>query len=118
MKVIGDVTCDPDGSVEFTHKGTEIEDPVFVYNPVSEKPTMGFEGEGILVMAVDILPSELPRESSESFGQALLKFIPSIARADYSTEFSILDLPSEIKRAVILHQGQLTPDYQYISQYL
>ena len=31
LTVIGDVTCDPDGSVEITYKGTEIEDPVFVY---------------------------------------------------------------------------------------
>jgi hypothetical protein len=35
LLVIGDVTCDPDGSIECTHKGTEIEDPVFVYNPLT-----------------------------------------------------------------------------------
>ncbi len=33
LTVVGDITCDPDGSVEITHKGTEIENPVFVYNP-------------------------------------------------------------------------------------
>jgi len=118
LKVIGDVTCDPDGSIEFTHKGTEIEDPVFVYNPEKGEPEMGFDGNGILVMAVDILPSELPRESSESFGNALMRFIPEIVRADYSSDFKDLELPSEIKRAVILHQGKLTPNFQYISKYL
>lgn len=118
LKVIGDVTCDPDGSIEFTHKGTEIEDPVFVYDPVKREPTMGFSGDGILVMAVDILPSELPRESSESFGQALIGFVPAIAKADYSKDFEKLDLPPEIKRAMILHNGKLTPDYQYIEEYL
>ncbi len=118
LKVVGDVTCDPDGSIEFTHKGTEIEDPVFVYDPVKRKPEMGFEGDGILVMAVDILPSELPRESSESFGDALAGFVPAIAKADYSKDFDALELPSEIKRAMILHKGQLTPDYTYIEEYL
>lgn len=118
LTVIGDVTCDPDGSIEFTHKGTEIEDPVFVYDPLKRKPVMGFKGEGILVMAVDILPSELPRESSESFGDALLEFVPAIASADYNADFKNLILPPEIKRAMILHKGQLTPDYQYIQQYL
>jgi saccharopine dehydrogenase (NAD+, L-lysine forming) len=118
LTVIGDVTCDPDGSIEFTHKGTEIEDPVFVYDPEKRKPTMGFEGDGILVMAVDILPSELPRESSESFGEALVDFVPAIARADYSADFEQLKLPAEIKRAMILHRGELTPDYQYIQEYL
>ena len=118
LKVIGDVTCDPDGSVEFTHKGTEIEDPVFVYDPVKREPKMGFSGDGILVMAVDILPSELPRESSESFGEALVDFVPAIATADYQKDFNNLDLPPEIKRATILHKGKLTPDYQYIEEYL
>lgn len=118
LTVIGDVTCDPDGSIEFTHKGTEIEDPVFVYNPVKRESEMGFEGEGILVMAVDILPSELPRESSESFGEALIDFVPAIAHADYSADFEQLKLPAEIKRAMILHKGELTPDYQYIKKYL
>lgn len=118
IKVIGDVTCDPDGSIEFTHKGTEIEDPVFVYNPHTGKPTMGFKGEGILVMAVDILPSELPRDSSEAFGDALVNFIKPIAEADFSKVFSQVQLPAPIKRAMILHKGKLTPDYEYIQQYL
>lgn len=118
LKVIGDVTCDPDGSIECTHKGTEIEDPVFVYNPFSRKPTMGFEGEGLLIMAVDILPSELPRESSQTFSDALLGFIPEICSADYNDNFADLQLPAEIKRATILHKGELTPDYKYLEDFL
>ena len=118
LKVIGDVTCDPDGSIEFTHKGTAIEDPVFVYDPVNRTPTMGFKGNGILVMAVDILPSELPRDSSEAFGDALIDFIPEIVRANYNVSFEKLELPPEIKRALILHKGKLTPDYQYLQKYL
>jgi len=118
LKVIGDVTCDPDGSIEFLHKGTEIEDPIFVYDPIKREPTMGFEGYGILMMAVDILPSELPRESSESFGAALEKFVPAIASADYTVAFNALDLPEEIKGAMILYQGKLTPKFQYIEEHL
>jgi alpha-aminoadipic semialdehyde synthase len=118
LTVIGDVTCDPNGSIECTHKGTEIEDPVFVYDPITREPAMGFDGEGILVMAVDILPSELPRESSIAFSDALINFIDAIATADYTKEFEKLILPNPIKRAMILHKGELTPDYKYIEQYL
>ncbi|MCF8232643.1 MAG: hypothetical protein K9J27_10680 [Bacteroidales bacterium] len=118
LKVIGDVTCDPEGSVECTHKGTEIEDPVFVYNPFTREPKMGFEGQGILDMAVDILPSELPRESSLAFGDALEQFIYGIATADYEADFENIDLPLPIRRAMILHKGELTPDYQYLKEYL
>jgi saccharopine dehydrogenase (NAD+, L-lysine forming) len=118
LKVIGDVTCDPDGSIECTHKGTEIEDPVFVYNPATGKPTSGFEGKGILVMAVDILPSELPYDASVGFSEALFPYLKSIITADYSLPYDKLELPEPIRKALILHQGELTPPYRYISQYL
>lgn len=118
LLVIGDVTCDPDGSIECTHKGTEIEDPVFVYNPLTREPTMGFKGEGVLVMAVDILPSELPREASQTFSDALIGFIPQIAKTDFMVPFDDLKLPAPIKKALILHKGELTPDYLYLKDSL
>ncbi len=116
--VIGDVTCDPDGSIECTHIGTEIEDPVFVYDPLKREPKMGFEGNGVLVMSVDILPSELPRESSISFGDALFEYIENIAITDYSLSFNELTLKEPIKKALILHKGELTPEFEYIKEYL
>lgn len=118
LEVIGDVTCDPDGSVEITHMGTAIEDPVFVYNPETRKPVMGFEGDGVLVMAVDILPSELPRESSVAFSNALIKMLPDLAKADLNAPFEELDIPLPFKKAMILHKGVLTPDYKYLEKYL
>lgn len=118
LTVIGDITCDPDGSIECTHKGTEIEDPVFVYHPDDGTYSMGFKGNGLLVMAVDILPSELPRESSEAFSAVLRNFVSSIAEADFNVPFEKLSLPGPIKKATILHRGQLTPDFTYIQQYL
>ena len=118
LLVIGDITCDPDGSIECTHEGTLIEDPVFVYDPIKQNYRMGFEGQGVLVMAVDILPSELPREASQTFSDALIGFLPQMVAADYEMEFEELSLPGEIKRALIVHKGQLTPDYTYLEKYL
>ena len=79
---------------------------------------MGFEGRGVAVMAVDILPSELPRESSEHFSRLLHPWIPKLAHADYSTAFGSLDLPAELKRAVIVYNGQLTPDYMHLEKHV
>lgn len=115
---VGDITCDVNGSVECTHKGTTIDDPVFVYNPITRIPTMGFKGEGLLVMAVDILPSELPRDSAEAFAEALSRFIKPIADANYNQPFDKIELPPAVKKALILHNGQLTPDYKYLESYL
>lgn len=116
--VIGDITCDPDGSIEFTHKGTEIEDPVFVYDPITDTYKMGFKGNGILVMAVDILPSELPLDSSIEFSHMLFSMVPAIANADFNVPFDELALPDSVKRALILKNGQLTPNYKYLTEFL
>jgi len=118
LTVIGDITCDPDGSIEITHKGTEIEDPVFVYNPDTGEAAMGHKGYGMMVMAVDILPSELPRDSSAGFADALVNFVKPIADCDFSETFEDLDLPRAIKKALILHNGNLTPDYTYLAEHL
>ncbi len=118
LKVIGDITCDPDGSVEITHKGTPIDDPVFVYDPVTRKPASGFEGEGVLVMAVDILPSELPRESSIAFSEALMQYLSQLVAADLDVLFQDLNIPAPLKKAMVLHHGKLTPDYEYLNRYL
>jgi len=118
LKVIGDISCDVEGAIEVTVKSTEPGDPVFVYDAATGEAKDGYKGRGPVIMAVDILPSELPRESSIDFSQTLKAYIPAIAHADFSVSFDQLDLPPEIKRALILHQGQLTPDYRYIEQFL
>jgi alpha-aminoadipic semialdehyde synthase len=118
LKVIGDISCDPNGSVECTAKGTEIEDPIFVYHPDTRTYTMGHKGEGVLLMAVDILPSELPRDSSAGFADVLINYVKAIADCDFSEDFLTLDLPNAIKSALILHRGELTPHYKYLEEHL
>jgi hypothetical protein len=52
------------------------------------------------------------------FSNALLDFIPDIVNADYNDEFKDCNLPLEIKKAVILYHGILTPNYRYIDKFL
>ncbi|MCS6844638.1 MAG: bifunctional lysine ketoglutarate reductase /saccharopine dehydrogenase family protein [Caldilineales bacterium] len=118
LQVIGDISCDIEGAMECTVKATEPGEPNYVYNPLTGQVVDGVEGEGVVVMAVDILPSELPRDASEDFSRALAPFIPALVSADYSAPFEALALPPEIKRAVIAHRGELTPAYRYLEQHL
>jgi alanine dehydrogenase len=118
LRVIGDISCDIEGAIECTVRSTEPDEPVFVYNPLTGEATTGYEGKGPVVMAVDILPSELPRDASVDFSGVLKEFIPAIAKADFSVPFEQLELPPEIKRAVIAYHGELTPDYRYIEEFL
>jgi alpha-aminoadipic semialdehyde synthase len=118
LQAVGDISVDVNGAIEFTEKITTPGNPVFVYNPVRDDIIDGYKASGVVVMSVDNLPCELPRESSTEFSNSLIKFVPSIAKADYKLSFDRLDLPEEIKKAVILHKGKFTPDYQYITKYL
>jgi len=118
LTVVGDITCDPDGSIEITHRGTEIENPVFVYNPFTRTPSDGFKGYGLLVMAVDILPSELPRDASKFFSEVLWRYVAPIAKADFDQSFENISLPGPIRKAMILYKGEFTPDYEYLKKYI
>ncbi|MBI2265015.1 MAG: hypothetical protein HYU64_07565 [Armatimonadetes bacterium] len=118
LRVIGDISCDIDGAIEFTVKATDPERPVFVYDPLSGIISDGVEGRGPVVMAIDNLPCELPRESSNNFSHVLKRFVPSIAFADFSRNFEDLELPPEIKRALIVYKGSLTSGYAYLEEHL
>jgi len=118
LQVIADISCDLDGGIELTARSTQPDEPCFTYDPESDSIEMGYEGPGPVVMAVDNLPCELPRESSESFSQVLRDMVPAIAQADWRTDLESLVLPSHLRRALILHNGKLTPDYEYLSDHL
>jgi alpha-aminoadipic semialdehyde synthase len=118
LRVIGDITCDINGSVESTIEPTDSENPVYVYDPVQDKAVYGVEGRGPVVLAVYNLPAELPLESSTYFSSGLKKYVPDIARADFGGSFDGCGLPDVVRRAVILYRGQLTPDYAYLARYI
>lgn len=118
LKVIGDISCDPEGSIEITPRATDPGNPVYVYDLKRQEAVDGFEGAGPVIMAVDILPTELPRESSAAFGKALEDLVPALSAKPATEAFADWDLPGPLKSAVILHRGKLTPDYEYLNEYL
>lgn len=118
LEIIGDISCDVDGAIEFTIQTTNPGNPAFTYLVEEDRAETGVQGEGPVVMAVDNLPTELPRESSTSFSETLLDYIPALAKADFTVPFENLDLPQELKDAVIVYQGSLTKDYEYLKEHL
>jgi alpha-aminoadipic semialdehyde synthase len=118
IRVIGDISCDIGGSIEFTMKVTEPDNPVYVYEPVGDRTLDGVKGKGPVVMAVDNLPCELSQEASQAFSRALMPFVPYLAEADFDKPFAELDLPDPIKNAIIVHQGDFTPEYKYMERFI
>jgi len=114
LRVVADISCDVHGSVEANVGATDPGEPVYVYDPESGTARSGVEGRGPVVLAVDNLPCELPREASERFGDSLQRFVPALARCDWKSELGWRELPAELRRAVIAHRGELTEGFRYL----
>ncbi|MEA3475897.1 MAG: bifunctional lysine ketoglutarate reductase /saccharopine dehydrogenase family protein [Candidatus Cloacimonadota bacterium] len=118
LQVIGDISCDINGSIEFTSKMTKPDSPTYVYNPLVDKEYDGIQGNGVVVMARGNLPCEIPRESSIFFSNELIDFVPQIVNAHSSDSLDKNALPLPIRKALIVYKGELTKDFEYIKEYL
>lgn len=118
LRVIADLSCDVEGSIEATVEQTEPDAPVFVADPFTRQTPYGVEGRGPVVLAVGNLPAELPQDASEHFGDCLFPFAVRLAAADFTAPFDELALPEPVRRAVITHRGELTPGYRYLADCL
>lgn len=109
ISVIGDVTCDVNGSIPSTERTTTIEDKFYGYNPLTKKETAPFDKHSITVMAIDNLPCELPRDASDGFGKHLIeRVLPALFGNDDT---------GLIERGTILRKGVLTPRFEYLREY-
>lgn len=115
LKVIADISCDVGGSIECNLRATDPGDPVYVYDVDRGNAVSGFDGRGPVVLAVDILPTELPRESSEAFSDALVEYIPQLAAACAGGSCDVSKLPHPLSRAVILDNGRLTDRFTLLA---
>ncbi|MHC4234628.1 MAG: bifunctional lysine ketoglutarate reductase /saccharopine dehydrogenase family protein [Planctomycetota bacterium] len=118
LRVIGDISCDVQGSVECTVRTTDAGDPVYVYDPGSGAVRSGVAGDGPVVLAVDALPCGLPVDSSQHFSRMLSPWIPSIAAARFEADLADSGLPLELQRATILYHGELTEPYRYMTDFV
>lgn len=111
LKVVADISCDIGGPIASTIRSSKIADPIYGYDPVTRQE-VDYKTEGaIAVMAVDNLPCELPKDSSEDFGNELIKNVfPHLFRED---EDRIIERGSETDL-----NGQLTPGFEYLSDYV
>ena len=111
LQVIADVTCDiaPLSSIPSTLRASTIEDPVYGYDPQTERETAPYQPRAIDVMAIDNLPNELPRDSSKAFGRQFITYIlPELLK----------EQSPMLERATIAEHGKLGPHFQYLEGYV
>lgn len=118
LAAVADISCDVEGSCELTLKCTTPGNPVFVYDVEKEIAVDGLRGNGPVILAVDNLPCELPRESSNFFSSVLRDYVPDLVACDFDQPFEKLALPPPLKRSLVLHKGRFTPEYKYMEKFL
>jgi len=110
IKVIADISCDLIKPIASTIRASKIADPIYGYNPFTKFEDEPFLPHVVTVMAIDNLPGELPRNSSQDFAEALYKNVFPYLFGE--------DSEGIIERATILKNGKLTKKFDYLSEYL
>lgn len=110
IKVVADISCDVNGPIACTLRSSTIAEPFYGYLPTENKEVDIFHPAAIVVMAVDNLPCELPKDASEGFGEMFMEHvIPA---------FFNKDKDGILQRAKITEKGKLTPRFSYLQDYV
>jgi len=110
IKVVADISCDVNGPIACTIKASTIAEPLFGYLPSEDKEVDVFHPAAIVVMSVDNLPCELPKDASEGFGELFMKHvIPAFFNGDKD---------GILQRAKITENGKLTERFQYLQDFV
>jgi alpha-aminoadipic semialdehyde synthase len=118
LRVIGDISCDIEGGIEFTMKATKPDNPVFTYYPQTDTIVDGVEPSGPTIMSIDNLPCELSAEASRDFSKALQPLLPGLLSLSLEDSFERVRLPAELRRATLLWQGKFTPEYDFMREFV
>ena len=110
IKVVADISCDTNGPIACTIKASTIADPIFGYLPTTNSEVHFSHPGAVVVMSVDNLPCELPKDASEGFGEM---FMEHVIPAFFNN-----DKDGILERAKITSNGQLTPRFAYLQNYV
>ncbi len=110
IKVVADISCDVDGPVASTIRSSTIADPIYGYDPNTEREVDFMNKDAIAVMAVDNLPCELPDNASRGFG---FMFLQHVIPAFFNN-----DKDGILARAKMTENGKLTPRFAYLQDYV
>ena len=110
IKYVADISCDIDGPVASTIRPSTIAEPIYGYHPKKENEVNYTDKDAIVVMAVDNLPCELPKDASEGFGEM---FLENVIPAFFNN-----DKDGVLARAKMTENGKLTERFSYLQDYI
>jgi alpha-aminoadipic semialdehyde synthase len=57
------------------------------YDADQNKDKKSFQGNGVLICSIDNMPTQLPREATDYFGDLLLPYVHNILKSDAKKPF-------------------------------
>nr|CAD7441187.1 unnamed protein product [Timema bartmani] len=116
MLAICDISADPGGSIEFMNECTTIDTPFCLYDADRNKDSKSFKGPGVLVCSIDNMPTQLPLESTDFFGELLYPYAMNILQSDAMLPLEQHNFLPAVHGAIIASNGKLTPNFEYIQE--
>lgn len=119
FRTIADISCDISGGIEFVNRSCTIDEPFF-YCGADGMERATPTADGVQVMSIDILPSELPLDASKHFSKAFRPYLGALIRmyqgkAVNEEGLAALDV---VDRATIARNGQLLPKHTWLNELL
>lgn len=108
IQTIADISDDVQGSIPCNFGNAIIDDPVYGVDKKTFEITKPYLPTSVDIIAVDNLPNELPKDASRYFGEQIIKYIlEDIEKGDSEV----------LRKATIVKNGKLTPNYFYMKEY-
>lgn len=97
-----------------TSKASTIEEPFFLWDPHTRQSVSYEKGatlpDAIQMMTIDCLPTQLPRDASQHFGDRLLPILEELISKGSDAD--------TLARATIVRKGELTAEHTGLQRFL
>ena len=107
---IGDISCDIRGGLEFLTHSTTLCDPFYASRPANLPSHL----PGVQMMAVDILPTALPIDSSTHFSNVLVPHLESLIAGYTGSDQG--ELEGALARATVAQEGRLLGKHTWLEE--
>ncbi|CAO3676791.1 unnamed protein product [Umbelopsis vinacea] len=106
LVALTDIVADVKGAFECFSHATPVDDPFYYYDAIKDVVHKDVEKPGYQILGVDILPAELPLESSQHFSNVLSPYVKELVQKNNA------EAATTLKNAVIADKGSLAQKHE------
>lgn len=106
LVALTDIVADVKGAFECFSHATPVDDPFYYYDAIKDVVHKDVEKPGYQILGVDILPAELPLESSQHFSNVLSPYVKELVMKNNN------EAATTLTNAVIAEKGALAHKHE------